>query len=241
MTFSTIVLLPELTFPVLLLIAAFILLLIGLLGKVKIKDFDLGTESKAIRVVTSCLGIALLLLAFLVYQSDKPAPSTNSNSAKVDTRRGPVINRSTTPTPVEFQTPVLPKPDTLIEIILREQRNNVRESYGKLKGQNFSDLDLGEFIKAKTVELITERLKTEGEFLDLVLAIKRMEATERQKLSFRAANTFKRTWDQRGRVDKEGQTDAGQKAERMIAEGIVELVKELSRLSDDEIKKLQRT
>jgi len=46
------------------------------------------------------------------------------------------------------------------------------------------------------------------------------------------------TWAQLGKISPEGQTDAGQKAEIMIATAVVDLVKTLVRLPRSEIEKL---
>ncbi len=228
------------TFPIVLLLAGLVLLLIGLLGRIKIKDFEAGTDSKPIRVAAFSFGMALLLAAFLVYQSDRPHSPDNSNVPNISTPSAPPPSSSTpTPTGSPISTPTLPKPDMLIEIIVKVQHNNVKESYGERAGQNFSDQDLENFEKKGERAKITAQLKTDGEFLDVVLAIKHMTASERQKLLSLGLNKYKPTWEQLGRVDKEGQTDAGQKAERMIAEDIVNLVKQLLTLSDEKIKKLQ--
>jgi len=126
----------------------------------------------------------------------------------------------------------------LIEIIIKQQQDNVRESYGEAAGQNFSDQDFKEFIKKGIPKKIVDQLKTDNEFLDVVLAIKYMTPTERQKLLNKGLNTYKPTWAQLVRIDPKGQTEKGQQAEKMIAKAIVDLAKELSKLSDDDIRKL---
>jgi hypothetical protein len=239
MTFPTILLIAEMTFPVVLFVGGAVFLLIGLLGKIEIKDFKLGTDSRRIRIVAGCIGVVFLTAAFIIWQPDKSGRVEDSNTANKNTAPSLVPPSPTTTASTPVQTPALPKPEALSEIILREQRNNVRESYGELRGQNFSDEDLEDFKKTGKLKAILARLKTDGEFLDVVLAIKSMPATEKQKLLNKAENTYKPTWEQMGKVDRAGQTTAGQQAERMIAEGIVNLVKELSTRSDDEIRKLQ--
>ena len=224
------------TFSVVLFLAGVGFLLIGLLGEVKIKEFVVVSKSMRVRVVFTVLGAVLLLGGIFVYLSDKPTRSDNSNVSNTST---PPPTNSNSPTPTPVHTPPLLKRDKLIEIILKEQRDNVRESYGELAGQNFTAKDLEDFKKAGTPANITARLKTDAEFLEIVLAIKQMSPTERQKLLHRGVNTFKPTWQQLGRIDRAGQSKAGQMAERMIAEAIVNLVKELSKLSDEEIRKLQ--
>jgi len=229
-----------LSFPIVLLIAGIILLLIGLLGRIRIKDFEGGTDSVPIRVVTASFGIALLLAAFIVNQSDKPPPPDNSNTAKINTPPTPSPTPHNTPAPTSTPTPTLPKPDVLIEIITKQQHDNVRESYGESAGQNFTERDLDNFIKKGKLADITAQLKTDAEFLDVMLAIKRMPASERQKLLNKGLNTHRPTWEQLGGINKEGQTKAGQDAERMIAAAIVKLATELSKKSEEDIQKLKR-
>ncbi|MDP6420784.1 MAG: hypothetical protein QF672_05595 [SAR202 cluster bacterium] len=48
-----------------------------------------------------------------------------------------------------------------------------------------------------------------------------------------ADKPLRRTWAELGRVSREGQTEAGQEAERMTATAIVNLVKELVILPQD--------
>jgi uncharacterized membrane protein YuzA (DUF378 family) len=239
MTLPTTLLIAEITLPVVLSVAGILFLLIGLLGRIELKGFKLGSDSVAIRIALVCIGLALLVVTFIIYQPDKPERIDNTNTANMNTAPSPVPASPTPTASIAVPTPTLPKPETLIEIIVKEQRDNVRESFGELRGQNFSVEDLQNFKKTGKLKAILARLKTDSEFLDVVLAIKRMPATERQKLLNKAENTYKPTWEQMGKVDRTGQTTAGQDAERMIAEGIVNLVKELSTKSDDEIRKLQ--
>jgi hypothetical protein len=229
-------------FPLVLLTAGLVLLLVGLLGKVKIKDSEFSTDNPRIRVLASLFGVALLIVALLVYRSDRSIPPDNSNSANTNTPPTPPPSLTATyPTPTftPSPTPTLPKPDMLIEIILKAQQSNVRESYGEFAGQNFTARNLQEFIAKGTLKDITAQLKADSEFLDVVLAIKHMPPSERQKLLNKGSHTYKPTWEQLGEISPKGQTSAGQKAEQMIADAIVNLVKELSQLPDEEIRKLQ--
>jgi len=86
----------------------------------------------------------------------------------------------------------------------------VRESYGEAAGQNFSDQDLSEFIRNDIPARISKELKKDDEFLELVLAIKHMDPTSDTKLLNEGLNKHKQTWRQMGRIDREGQTEAGQ-------------------------------
>jgi hypothetical protein len=78
-------------------------------------------------------------------------------------------------------------------------------------------------------------LRKDKEFTNVVLALKASPPHEQQKLLDAALNTRRPTWAELGRIDRQGQTEAGQEAEKMIAEAIVNLVKELLRLPDEDI------
>lgn len=224
------------TFPTVLLIAGLLLLLIGLLGRIRIKEFEVGTDNTSIRVIICLIGASLLAAAFLIYRSDKLPQPPEPTPTPVPS---PTINNTNTPQPpTPTPTPPLTRADLLIQIITEQQQENVRESYGEAAGQNFSERDLKDFIQKETPRNIAEQLKTDNQFLDVILAIKQMSPGERQKLLNRALNTYKPTWAQIGKIDPKGQTDAGQQAEKMIAKAIVDLVNRLSKLSDDDIRKL---
>jgi hypothetical protein len=226
-------------FPTVLLIAGLILLLIGLLGRIKLKEFEAGTDSTPIRVIICLIGASLLITALQIYRSDMPSLPDNSNTINANTPPPPPPPTSNTNSPPPLTPPPpLPNADLLIQIITKQQQENVRESYGQAAGQNFSERDLKEFIQKETPKSIAEQLKTDNEFLDLILAIKRLSPSEQQKLLKRGLNTYKPTWEQIGKIDPKGQTVSGQQAEKMIAKAIVDLVKRLSELSDSDIKKL---
>lgn len=126
------------------------------------------------------------------------------------------------------------KPEELISIIQEQQRKNVKESWGELAHQCFTDNDLARFVQNKTTEQITESLKRNPEFLDVVLAIRQMEPSKRKTLLISADKPLRRTWAELGRISREGQTEAGQEAERRIATAIINLVKELVNMPEAE-------
>jgi predicted small secreted protein len=148
-------------------------------------------------------------------QINQPSPTTQRQELETFSRREPKN-----------------KPEQLISIIQEQQRKNVKESWGELAYQCFTDDDLARFIKNKRTEQIRESLKRDPEFLDVVLAIRQMEPSERKKLLISADKPLRPTWAELGRISREGQTEAGQEAERMIATAIVKLVKELSSISE---------
>ena len=126
------------------------------------------------------------------------------------------------------------KANQLITIIKEQQRKNVKESWGELAYQCFTDDDLARFIKNKRIEQIIESLKRDPNFLDVVSAIRQMKPSERKKLLHAADKPLRPTWAELGRISREGQTEAGQEAEKMIATAIVKLVKELVNMPEAE-------
>lgn len=126
------------------------------------------------------------------------------------------------------------KPEELISIIQEQQKKNVRESWGELAHQCFTDNDLARFVENKTTERITDSLKRAPRFLDVVLAIRKMQPGGRSALLISADKPLRRTWTELGSISREGQTEAGQDAERMIATAIVNLVKKLANMPEAE-------
>ncbi|MEW6211318.1 MAG: hypothetical protein AB1631_23335 [Acidobacteriota bacterium] len=119
------------------------------------------------------------------------------------------------------------KPETLREIIQAEQRRNVRESYGELAHECFTDIDLKEFLSEGRAAKIAARLKTSKRFLASVDTVKAMPEIERKRFLNSLRAPLRRTWAEMGRISSEGQTIAGQRAELAIANAIVDLVEAL--------------
>jgi hypothetical protein len=132
-------------------------------------------------------------------------------------------------------------PKKLVGIIKQQQHDNVKESHGEYVNQCFTDEDLKRFVEGKKTVEITKQLKKNNHFLETVLAVKKMRPSERQNLIDECLKISRPTWAELGRISREGQTEAGQQAERMIAKAIVDLVEELFELSDDEIKHLAKS
>lgn len=130
------------------------------------------------------------------------------------------------------------KPTTLDQIIREQQRRYVRESYGIWAHQCFTDADLEQFKRDATVHRIASHLKHDRGFIAVVLNIKEMAQDARRKLLESSVKPLHPTWAQLGRITPEGQTEAGQVAEIMIAKGIVDVVEELLDLSVEELRKL---
>jgi hypothetical protein len=131
-------------------------------------------------------------------------------------------------------------PEELLELIKSHQQSEVKESYGEARGQNFSEEDLREFKTKNVPQAVADKLRHDSYFIDVVLAVKRMEPGARYKLLSAGMQTYKKTWAQLGGISREGQTDAGHEAERLLAKAIVDLVKELYTLPEEKLNGLRK-
>lgn len=141
--------------------------------------------------------------------------------------------------PAAFKSSTV-NPEELLAIIKSQQKAEVKESSGESASQNFSKKDFDDFKKKNVPKSVADKLKHDNHFIDVVLAIKQMDPTPRQDLLDLGVQTYKNTWTQLGKVSTEGQTEAGQEAERMIAEAIVHLVGELYNLPAEKINELRK-
>lgn len=132
-------------------------------------------------------------------------------------------------------------PNDLVALIQGEQRALVRESSSEEKSQCFSEDDLAAFEKGNVVPQLVARLRGDGKFTALVSAIRSQPAYDRAQLLEAADAPLHQTWAQLGHVGRDGQTDAGQHAEKEIATAIVGLVRDLVRLPEGEFRRLERS
>lgn len=116
-------------------------------------------------------------------------------------------------------------PQQLLEYIRQKQNRYVRESYGEMAHECFTDDDLEAFNRRGLLDKILQDVGNDTMFDDIVIAIRNMAPSDQSVLLHSAACTYKPTWAELGRIDRKGQTEAGQLAEKMIAEGICGLVK----------------
>jgi hypothetical protein len=114
----------------------------------------------------------------------------------------------------------------LREIIENQIRDNVRESWGELEGQNFSWNDLERFTKDKVPEQIVTLIRSNKTFLDAVEKVRKMPA-EREAYLMRCRLPLRKTWAEQGEISRQGTTDAGRRAELAIANAIVDLAEKL--------------
>jgi hypothetical protein len=118
--------------------------------------------------------------------------------------------------------------DGLAKITQKQQKANVRESFGELAHECFTWDDLNKFVRAKTAEQIARRLQGDADFIRIVTALRALSPTERSVVLEACRKPFRPTWAQLGRISSAGTTVAGQMAEQMIADAIVKMASELT-------------
>lgn len=129
-------------------------------------------------------------------------------------------------------------PDSLRVLIVQVQHMYVRESYGDLAGQNFSDDDLKRSRFNRIPSRIADSLRSDPSFLGLILGLKGRDAATQQRVLREGETTARPTWRALGRISKDGQTAAGNAAELEIAKAIADLARDLLRRPTDDLKKL---
>lgn len=194
--------------------------------------------SPDVRLVAVILSIFIFVIIFSKSNTTTTAQTEIRNERDTSTpqeirpREGSNKNSNTSP---PISSPDVYGPSRLIYIIRQKQDAEVRKSSGLWAQDNFTDEDLKEFMEKNTVQQIVESLQVDQEFLTTVEAIKSMPSDQQEELLQSGLHTYKRTWTERGLNPKkanpeklsEGQTEAGQMAEKLIAEGIVNLVRSL--------------
>jgi len=126
----------------------------------------------------------------------------------------------------------------LIEVIKDKQKKHVKESRNDY--DCFTSENLKSFKEQGTQDQIVTNLMNDCSFIDLIISIKNMDPTKRQELLNRCSKIAKPTWTEIGEMTPEGQTNDGKEAELLIADAIVSKVREMSRLSVNEIKQYCR-
>ena len=126
-------------------------------------------------------------------------------------------------------------PNDLINLVKEAQRSHVKESYGEEAGQAFTDADLAKFQSDDIPAMVVSSLMRDRHFIRVVIAIQKMDPLSQQELLNSAQKPLRPTWAQLGKISSEGQTDAGQQAEKLIAKSVVEKVSELLTKTPKEI------
>jgi hypothetical protein len=168
---------------------------------------------------------------FILAACDDGTKSMNSASTP-----SPQISPNPSPSPSESQTVSLKvDPERLIAIIKQLQTEYVRDSIGVEAHECFTDDDFNQFISNKKTVEIVERLHKDNDFGNLVNAIRDLNSDSRSNLLNRALNTYRRTWSElhlnpnSASADelRKGQTRGGMQAEKLIAQTVVDLVRQM--------------
>jgi hypothetical protein len=124
----------------------------------------------------------------------------------------------------------------IIKLLEQSQKDNVRESYGIEEGKCFTDEDYDKFSENETAKKIVDELKGNRKFIAAVVALKALPKEERDQFIETCRKTYRQTWQEIGRITREGQTEAGQKADKDIAKAVVDTISKLCKLSPEEIR-----
>lgn len=175
------------------------------------------------------IGLAVCLSAAACNDAPQTGPATNSAQT-------PSPGTDNSPTPrASASVPAIVEPEQLIDTIKRLQGKYVRDSTGTEAGQCFTDDDFDEFNKQKKTAEIVGELQNDKDFIAIINAVREMDMAKRSALLDKALNTYRKEW----RVLKlnpataspdellKGQSTAGMKAEKSIAQTVVDLVKRL--------------
>jgi len=176
---------------------------------------------------------SILSLLLLTACSNRQESSSRAGNASAAANANIALNANATALPPSPSPKV--NPERLIDIISQLQVEYVRESFGLESGQCFTDVDFKTFMHEKTTDKIVEGLRRDQDFIAVVNAIRDMNTEHRSALLNRARRHYKSTWAELG-LDprttsanelRRGQTDAGQQAEKLIAQAVVDLVRQM--------------
>jgi hypothetical protein len=123
------------------------------------------------------------------------------------------------------------RPDAVLTVIAELQRTYVRASYGEMAGQNFSDQDLARFEADGVVTRIVDSLRHQPAFRSAVLDLQAADEALQRDILLRASRPLRRTWAEIGAITPDGQTEAGNRAERLIGAAVAALCRELLSLA----------
>ena len=115
----------------------------------------------------------------------------------------------------------------LNRIIGRQQAKHVRESFGQAAHECFTSSDLELFRERRTPMQIGLAVARLSEFHSIVKELASLPSAERGRLLAGLRRPLRPTWAELGRITRRGQTDAGNLAERLIADAIVDLVEQV--------------
>ncbi len=129
--------------------------------------------------------------------------------------------------------------EAFINVIHQKQSQYVGQSCGTWAHECFTDLDFQRFKRENAPASIRRGLIDDPSFAALILSVKQLPTKAWSRLRQKGLATFKPTWAQLGRISCEGQTDAGQVAEKMVAKAVVQVADEMFKKPDKVLLELQ--
>jgi hypothetical protein len=195
-------------------LAGVLLFLVALQGRFSLRGATVGTDVKPLRWIAGVAGVTLgtTALAVSTFENSLAAPSAAASNPSMEERTA----RATA------EQPQAVPPQTIVTIIREEQLRWVRKSIGEAASQCFTDQNLAEFKRNKVSARITAGLETNARFLSAVIALKALPASERSEILSTARLERRRTWEELGGINPDGQTRAGSEAEVIIANAVVD-------------------
>ncbi len=113
----------------------------------------------------------------------------------------------------------------IITIVEIKQDRHIRKSYREEDCFTWADLD--DLKSSDKLGRMIENLNGNSHFLKMVLETNKLSPEDWNALKERTLNTYLPTWDELGKVGPEGQTQAGQEGQKLIAKMVVDLVTKL--------------
>ena len=213
----------KLTLPVILAFIGAGLIVLALARTVETRWITLGPLSNFGKILSGVIGVLALTTSVYIYLHSQPTLPCTSQP------QGAAQDSASPPAPADTNKVKL----ELINLIKNKQ-HAVRDSTGLNNYDNFTRQNLDQFKRDRVPEHIADDLKNDERFEDLVSQIKSLNPDDRQKVLDAAETTYRLSWSQLGLNPatasaedlKRGQSEAGSEAERMIAESIVNLIRE---------------
>ncbi|HEV7404025.1 MAG TPA: hypothetical protein VGO11_13890 [Chthoniobacteraceae bacterium] len=124
----------------------------------------------------------------------------------------------------------------IVTAIQAAQKRLVRESYGQLAHECFTEVDLEQFRRDKVAWHAAEALQNHRKFMEGVLALRAQPERAQTAFVSGCRKPLRLTWAELGHIGRDGQTDAGNAAERDIANAAADLLERLVKLSAEEVQ-----
>jgi len=127
--------------------------------------------------------------------------------------------------------------EELFNCIKENQTRYIKLSTGYFDYNCFTDIDLNNFHSNEVPKQIADKLQSDSKFLALVMVIKNLSSDQWEKLKSEALLIYRPTFGDVGGVKTDGsaQSVAGQQAEKIVAETIVNLVSEIKKKNKSDI------